>query len=290
MKQPMPTTEIKVAASAEISPGAQLGPGCEIGPWSVVGPEVQLGPGCRLKSRVRLTGKVTAGENNIFQSGVIIGAREGEDQPGSSERGQVKIGANNVFREYTIIYSSSREYGQRKQHLREKQTEIKQTEEKAPVTIIGDNNFLMAYTVIKAGARLKDNINIANATVVGDEAEIDSGAFLGGLCQLGPGVKQGRLSMLGGHSYQRDDLPPFLLADGNPAALRGLNVIALRRAGYQHSDLKDLKNIYRQLYRSEEEGKLRQSQLESLKDKDFPEPETALGEELLVFLRRDKDE
>ncbi|MFN2363202.1 MAG: acyl-[acyl-carrier-protein]--UDP-N-acetylglucosamine O-acyltransferase, partial [Halarsenatibacteraceae bacterium] len=208
----MDRINVKIDKTAEVAPEAELGAGSEIGPYCQIGPGVELGENTVLGSRIEITGRTRLGDNNQVFTGAILGQaasysnrRKQLDGVGKDENFDLIIGDNNIIREYSVIYGSN-----------------KIGVEKQP-TIIGDDNFLMAYNQIKPGARLGSGITIANSSVIDEGCQIGDQAFLAGLAYIPEEVKIGRLSMVGACARIVDSLPPFLLADGNPAGIESIN-------------------------------------------------------------------
>jgi UDP-N-acetylglucosamine acyltransferase len=220
----------QVHPTAVIHPNAQLAQGVEIGPYTVIGDRVSIGPGTRIEAHVVIEGCVQIGEANHIFPGVIIGFAP-QDVSYCGAESWVKVGDRNQIREYVTIH-------------RPTQAEA--------LTQIGDDNFLMAYAHVAHNCHIENNVTIANAVGLGGYVHVESGAVIGGMTGVHQKVHIGRLAMIGGMSRINRDVPPYMLIEGNPARVRGLNTVGLRRNGITagSSAFKDLKKAYHLLYRS----------------------------------------
>ncbi len=223
--------ETIIHEAAEVSGEAEIGRGCRIGPRAVIGPEVEMDRNCRIGPGARLTAKINMGPENTVESGAVLkGGCKTENHDagaGNIEDGQagITMGEKNIIREYAIVEGGG----------------VK----------LGDENFLMAYTTLKPGVKLKSRIKIANMSVLGPEVKVGTGAFIAGICLLTSGIEVGKLAMLGGHSRFEQDIPPFMLADGKPARIHSINAVGLRRDGIDREEFSELKEIFREVFRGD---------------------------------------
>jgi UDP-N-acetylglucosamine acyltransferase len=223
-----------------------------------------LGDGCEVGPFCHFDGRVTAGERNRFAAGVAIGGApmdtkyEGEDT-------EVRIGSGNTFFEYTTVHRASG---------------------KGNATVIGDDNFVMAYVHIAHNCRVGNGCVITNGVQLGGYVEVGDRANIGGLAGIHQFCRIGTLAMVGAHSYVNKDIPPYMLAAGHPCCVRGLNTVGLRRAGVSDSAQSLLRRAYRIIYR----GGLNLSQALSTIEAELP-PLGELGhgreqlDELVRFIR-----
>ena len=219
--------------TAIIDAGAELGDGVSIGPYSIVGPNVTVGDGCELMSHAVVTGNTTMGKGNRVFPFSSIGQIP-QDLKYHGEPSEVIIGDNNQIRENVTINAG--------------------TEGGGMVTRIGNNNLLMAYTHIAHDCVLGNNIVLANCATLAGHVEVDDQAIIGGLSAVQQFVRIGRLAMIGGMSGVTKDVAPYcLLAGGYRAGLSGLNLVGLKRKGFNTTQIGRLKEIYRILL--QESGK-----------------------------------
>jgi UDP-N-acetylglucosamine acyltransferase len=223
------TTQIHPTAVVHSS--AQLAQGVEIGPYAVIGDRVSLGPYTRVGAHAVIEGCVHIGAENHIFPGVTIGLAP-QDVSYRGAQSWVKIGDRNQIREYVTIHRPT---------------------QADALTQIGDDNFLMAYVHVAHNCHIENGVTIANAVELGGYVHVESHAVIGGLTGVHQKVHIGRLAMIGGMSRINRDVPPYMLIEGNPARVRGLNRIGLKRNGITADSIafKDLKKAYQLLYRSD---------------------------------------
>lgn len=218
--------------TAVIHPGAQLHPTVQVGAYAVIGERVKVGAGTVIGPHVVLDGWTEIGDRNQFFPGAAIGL-EPQDLKYDGSVSLVKIGDGNRFREYVTVNRATESSG---------------------VTRIGNHNLLMAYVHVGHNCVLGDNIVIANSVSLAGHVQIESRAVIGGVLGIHQFVHVGRLAMVGGMSRIDRDVPPFMLVEGNPARVRSLNRVGLRRSGIMERDngaeFQKLKQAFRVLYRS----------------------------------------
>ena len=219
----------QIAQHAVVDPRAEIGDDVQIGPFCVIGPGVKIGRGCKLANGVTLVGQVTLGEDNHLFPGVVIGA-EPQDVSYRGSETRVVIGDNNIFREGVTVNRA--------------------TEKEDGVTRIGSCNFFMACSHVAHDCKLGDHIIMANATLLGGHVHIYDHATLSG----GIGVHHfstiGRYAFVGGLSRVIHDVPPFMLAEGQPARPRCVNVVALKRNNFSTEAIHCISEAHRLLYRA----------------------------------------
>lgn len=219
----------KIAANAWIDPRAEIDDDVEIGPLCVVGAGARIGAGTRLTNSVTLMGRVTLGRDNVVYPGAVLG---GEPQDVSYTGGEtsVEIGDNNTIREQVTINRGS--------------------EKEEGVTRIGSNNFLMAGCHVAHDCYLGDHIVIANATLLGGHVHIEDHASLSGGVVVHHCTTVGAYAFVGGLSRLLHDAAPFMLYEGSPAKARCINIVALRRKGFEPVEIDNLAEVHRLMYRS----------------------------------------
>lgn len=219
--------------TAVVHPGADLHPTVQIGPYAVIGEEVKIGAETVVGAHVVLEGPTQIGvQNRIFPHAAI--GLEPQDLKYDGGRSMVKIGDRNLIREYVTINRATRT---------------------GEATLIGNNNLLMAYVHVGHNCVLEDSVVISNSVALAGHIHIESRATISGVLGVHQFVHIGRLAMVGGMSRINRDVPPYMLVEGNPARVRSLNLIGLRRAGITQVDqgqvYHSLKKAFRLLYRSE---------------------------------------
>ncbi|MEO0078963.1 MAG: acyl-ACP--UDP-N-acetylglucosamine O-acyltransferase [candidate division WOR-3 bacterium] len=195
---------------------------------ALIGPEVEFGPGTEVGPFCRFEGRVSVGARCWFAPGVIVGSRP-MDYKYRGETTEVRIGTNNQFFEYATVHRSCGE---------------------GTSTVIGDNNMVMAYVHIAHNCRIGSGCVLTNGVQLAGHVEVGDGANIGGLAGVHQFCRIGKLAMVGACSYVSKDIPPFVLAAGNPCRVRGLNTVGLKRAGFSSEELAALRHAFRLVYRS----------------------------------------
>lgn len=214
---------------AVVHPQAKLGRGVEVGPFCVIGANVKIGDGTKLLSNVIINGHTIIGRDNEIHPFSVIG-NASQDKKYRGEVSYVRIGDRNVIREYVTI---NRGTGA-------------ETE-----TVIGNDNHLLAYTHIAHNCRIGNHVVMSNCVQLAGHITVGDGATIGGLVGVHQFVRIGRLAMIGGMSRVVKDIPPFVLVEGNPTIVYGLNAVGLRRVNMAADSVTELKEAYRILYRSD---------------------------------------
>ncbi|GAB4537050.1 MAG: acyl-ACP--UDP-N-acetylglucosamine O-acyltransferase [Thermodesulfovibrionia bacterium] len=218
----------KIHLTAQIAKDAGLSEGVEIGPYCIIGEGVKIGRNTRLLSNVVIE-HAEIGDNCTIYPFTVIGLPP-QDLKYKGERTQVKIGDNNIIREYTTIHRASVDGD--------------------GLTVIGNNNFLMAYVHIAHDCKIGNSTIMANATTLAGHVEVEDSVVIGGLVAVHQFTRIGAYAMVGGFSGVVQDIPPYTMASGNRARLYGLNTIGLKRNGFKDSTIRELKQAYRILFRS----------------------------------------
>lgn len=214
--------------TAVIHPDAQLHPTVQVGPYAVIGEHVKVGPETTIGAHVVIEGPTEIGARNQIFPGAAIGL-EPQDLKYDGALSSVKIGDDNRLREYVTV---NRATGA------------------GETTTIGNNNLLMAYVHVAHNCEIEHGVVIANAVSLAGHVHIESRATIGGVGGIHQFVHIGRLSMIGGVARIVQDVPPYMLIEGNPSRVRTLNSIGLKRAGLTDADRSYLKKAFRILYRS----------------------------------------
>ncbi len=215
-----------IHSSAIVSPLAKLGHNVRVGPYCIIGPQVELGDECLLHSHVIIEGSSKIGRGNEFFPFAIIGGKT-QDLKYLGEPTYLEVGDHNVFRENCTVHRG--------------------TTAEVP-TRIGAHNYLLSYAHVAHDCQLGDHIILSNNATLGGHVSVDDYAILSGLCAVHQFCRIGRHSIIGGCSKIQQDVPPFVIADGNPAAARGLNLVGLQRRGFADADTRALKSAYKKLF------------------------------------------
>uniref|UniRef100_Q023J9 Acyl-[acyl-carrier-protein]--UDP-N-acetylglucosamine O-acyltransferase n=1 Tax=Solibacter usitatus (strain Ellin6076) TaxID=234267 RepID=Q023J9_SOLUE len=217
-----------VAHTARVSPEASIGPGVRIGEFCVVESDVVLGAGCILEPHVYIKRWTTLGERNEISAGAVLGT-DPLDKNFKGERSYLTIGNGNKIREhFTISRGTPPE----------------------SATTIGDDNFIMTSGHIAHNCKIGSNTVIASCALLGGYVEVEDHAFLSGGVLVHQYSKVGRLAMVSGNTRVNLDAPPFFTFAGFAIAPKGLNLVGLKRAGFDAPRISILKQAYRYLYRS----------------------------------------
>jgi UDP-N-acetylglucosamine acyltransferase len=230
--------------TAVIHPNSELHPTVQVGAYAVIGANVKVGPETVIGAHVVLDGQCEIGARNQIFPGATIGM-EPQDLKYVGEPTWVKIGNNNLIREYVTINRATGT-GQ--------------------ATVIGDGNLLMAYVHVGHNCVIGDSVVIANSVALAGHVHIESRARLSGVLGVHQFVHIGGMAMIGGMARIDRDVPPYMLVEGNPAKIRTLNLVGLKRSGMPASDLQILKKAFRILYRSDLVFKDAIEELEQLGD------------------------
>lgn len=235
----------QIHPTALIDPAAELGPGVEVGPYCIIGPGVHVGAGTVFKSHVVVDGPTRIGENNVFYPYAAIGHRS-QDLKYRHEPTYLEIGDGNTFREFTTVHRATMPEG---------------------VTRIGHRGNFLAYCHIAHDCCVGNDVIFSNNGTLAGHVVVEDFVIVGGFSAVHQFCRLGRHAMLGGCSKIVQDIPPFMIGDGNPAAIRGINKVGLERAGFEKDVIQELKEAYRILYRSDlNTGQALQRIKESLRD------------------------
>ncbi len=215
--------------TAIIEEGAILGDNITIGAFTIIEKDVKIGDGTVIDSHTLIAGKTTIGKNNHIFSHASIGTIP-QDLKFNGEDVELIIGDNNKIREYTLFNPGTIGGGS--------------------ITKIGDNNLFMGYVHVAHDCIIGSNCIFANGATLAGHVECADFVVVGGLTPIHQFCKIGTQAMIGGASAVAQDIPPFCLAEGNKAVLRGLNLTGLRRRFDNREDIDAVKHAYRELFES----------------------------------------
>ena len=217
-----------ISPLAIIEDGAQIGENVEIAAYCFISSEAKIGDGTTIAHGSCIYGKTTIGKNNRIFSHAVLGSIP-QDLKFHGEDVELIIGDNNTIREFTLFNPG--------------------TEGGGSVTRVGDNNLFMGYVHLGHDVIIGNNCIFANAVTLAGHVVIGNNAVVGGMTPVHQFVHIGDFAMIGGASALSQDIPPYCLAEGNRATLRGLNLTGLRRH-LERSDIDALKSAYKELFES----------------------------------------
>ena len=215
---------------AVISPGARLAADVEVGAFSVIGPDVEIGPGTIIGPHVVIDGVTRIGAGNrIFQFASIGDAPQDKKYKGEPTR--LEIGDRNVFREFTTVNRGT-------------------THDKG-VTRVGNDGLFMAYTHVAHDCIIGDHVVMANVATLGGHVELGDHVIMAGLSAVHQFCKIGAHAFIANNTAVTRDVPPYIMAVGQPAAPHSVNATGLSRRGFTPDQVRNIKNAFRTLYRAD---------------------------------------
>jgi len=218
----------KIHPTAIIHEGAQVHPSVSVGAYSIIGAHVTIGAGTQIGPHCVIEGHTTIGvDNHVFQF-ASLGAQP-QDKKYAGEPTRLVIGDRNTIREFCTFNTG--------------------TAQDAGVTRVGDDNWIMAYVHIAHDCVVGNHTILANNATLAGHVHLGDWVILGGLTGVHQFVKIGAHAMAGFASRVAQDVPPFMMIEGNPLAVRGFNIEGLRRRGFTPERLKAVKQMHRLLYR-----------------------------------------
>ena len=219
-----------IHATAIVAASAQLDSSVTVGPYTVIGPHVRIASGTQVGAHCVIEGRTRIGrDNQIFQFN-SLGAIP-QDKKYAGEPCELHIGDRNTIREFcTFNIGSPGDVG---------------------ITRVGDDNWIMAYVHIAHDCQVTNKTILANNTTLAGHVHLADWVIVGGLTGIHQFVKVGAHAMVGFSSAVTQDVPPFMMADGNPLAVRGFNIEGLRRRDFGPERIAAVKQMHKLLYRSD---------------------------------------
>jgi UDP-N-acetylglucosamine acyltransferase len=259
-REPAPTHRLNIHPTAIVHPSAQLGRDVEVGPFCLVGEHVRIGDGTILLAHVIANGWTEIGsECEVHPFSVIGGASQ--DKKFRGERSFVRIGSRNVIREYVTINRGTGEDSE---------------------TVVGDDNLLLAYVHIAHNCRIGNRVVMSNNAQLAGHVIVGDGANIGGMVGVHQFVRIGQMVMIAGMARVVKDVMPFMMVEGHPSSVRGLNKVGMKRRGVSAEAVAELEEAYHLLFRSSVNLAVAVSSLrEKLK--------TPEGKELVAFLEANSE-
>ncbi len=219
---------MKIHSTAIVDKKAKLADDVEVGPYTIIGPDVEIEASTKIGPHVVITGYTSIGKNCSIFPGACVGTIP-QDLKYKGEESLLKIGNNNIIREYVTINPGS---------------------EKGSETSIGDGNLLMAYSHVAHNCSIGNGCIIANLATLAGHVFIEDKVVMGGIVGIHQFVRVGKMAIIGGCSKVVQDIPPFSTCDGRPARVYGLNLLGLKRAEISMDAQRSLKKAFRVLFHS----------------------------------------
>ncbi|MDP2921320.1 MAG: acyl-ACP--UDP-N-acetylglucosamine O-acyltransferase [Candidatus Omnitrophota bacterium] len=219
---------MKIHLSAIVDKKAKLADNVEVGPYAVIGPEAEIAKGVVIGARATIEGYTVIGEGTRIFTGAVIGSPP-QDLKYKGEKSFLKIGKNNIIREYVTMNPGTGE---------------------GTATSIGDENLFMAYSHVAHDCRIGNKCIIANVGTLAGHVTLEDRVVLGGLAAIHQFTRVGKMAIIGGCSKVVQDIPPFSTCDGNPARVFGLNLVGIERAGVSHKAQAELRKAFKILFHS----------------------------------------
>lgn len=249
----------KIHPTALIQDGAIIGENVTIGAYATISSQAIIGDNTSIGAYTLIDGKTTIGQNNQIFSHAVIGSIP-QDLKFEGEEVELIIGDNNKIREFTLLNPGTKGGGR--------------------VTRIGNNNLLMGYVHLGHDVIMGNNCILANGATLAGHVELGDNVVIGGLTPVHQFVHIGDFAMIAGASALSQDIPPYCLAEGNRATLRGLNLTGLRR-GLPREAVNELKIAYRELFES---GQALQERAENI----YNESSSEYVKKLAAFITQSK--
>ena len=245
--------------TAVIEDGAIIGNNVTIGPFVTISSQARIGDDNIIDAHANIAGRTTLGKANHIFSHAVVGSIP-QDLKYNGEDVELVIGDNNKIREFTLLNPGTVGGGS--------------------ITKIGNNNLLMGYVHLGHDVIMGNNCILANGATLAGHVELGNNVVVGGLTPIHQFVKIGDFAMVAGASALSQDVPPFCMAEGNRATLRGLNLTGLRRA-LERDEINALKTAYKELFES---GQALQKSAEELLKKS----ESENVKKLVTFIMQSK--
>ncbi len=216
--------------TAIVEDGAEIGADVEIGPYCVIGNQVKLGDYVRLHSHVAVAGNTTVGEGTEIFPFASIGHIP-QDKKFSGEETRLEIGSKNVIREHVTMNPGTGDGG--------------------GLTKVGSNGLFLTGSHVAHDCVVGDNVILVNNATLGGHCQVEDSVIVGGLAAVHQFVRLGAYSFVGGMTGVENDVIPFGMVTGNRAYLNGLNILGLKRNGFDREQIHNLRKGYRMLFSNE---------------------------------------
>jgi UDP-N-acetylglucosamine acyltransferase len=215
--------------TAVVAPSARLGDGVEVGAYTVIGPDVEIGDNTRVGAHAVIEGPTRIGrDNQIFQFASVGSAPQDKKYQGEPTR--LEVGDRNVIRECVTLNRG--------------------TTKDAGVTRIGDDNLFMAYVHVAHDCTIGNRCVLANNATLGGHVHVGDWVIMGGLSGIHQFCQVGAHAFIANNAAVTRDVPPYVMAVGQPAAAHSVNAEGLKRRGFTPEQVRNIRNAFRLLYRS----------------------------------------
>jgi UDP-N-acetylglucosamine acyltransferase len=219
----------KIHPTALVDPQATLDSSVEIGAYSIIGPQVSIAAGTRVGPHVVIEGHTTIGKDNTFFQFSSIGAAP-QDKKYRGEETRLEIGDRNTIREFcTFNRGTAQDVG---------------------VTRLGNDNWIMAYVHLAHDCQIGNHTIFANNAQLAGHVHVEDWVILGGFANVHQFCKIGAHAMVGMSTSLTQDVPPFVILSGNPAAAHGINSEGLKRRGFSPEEIAAIRRCYKLIYKS----------------------------------------
>jgi len=219
----------KVHPTAIVEEGARIDENVQIGPFTIVGADVSIGAQTQVGPHAVIEGWTTIGRGNRIFQFASVGAVS-QDLKYRGEQTWLHIGDGNTIREFATLHIGTRDGGGK--------------------TVVGNHNLFMAYSHVAHDCLVGDRNILANGATLAGHVEVGDHAILGGLSAVHQFCRIGSQVMVSGGSMVAQDVPPFVIVQGDRAKAVGLNLVGLKRRGFSPETIKAIKEAYRQVFRS----------------------------------------
>jgi len=238
--------------TAIISDKANIGVGVAIGPYTIIGDNVEIGSGTRIDSHVVINGPTCIGKDNHIYQFASIGD-DPQDKKYAGEPTRLLIGDRNTIREFcTFSRGTTQDRGE---------------------TIMGDDNWIMAYVHVAHDCVIGSHTIMANNTTLAGHVHVGDWVIMGGFSGAHQFCRIGAHAFLGMYAGVNRDVTAYTMVSGQPAVARGINSEGLKRRGYSEQQIRNIKNAYRITYRL---GKRKEEAIEEIAELAAAQPELEL--------------
>lgn len=242
-----------IHSTSIIEPGAELADDVEVGPFCYIGSKVRIGSGTRLISHVMVQGRTTIGSDNRIWSQAVVGA-DPQDLKFHGEDAELIIGDNNDIRECASLHIG--------------------TENGGGFTRVGNDSLIMAYAHVGHDCIIGDNCIVTNAVQLAGHIVMEDHAIIGGATAVHSFVTVGQYAYVGGMTRCVHDVPPFMIVEGNPAKVRGVNRIGMERNRFDPVSIMSVREAYKRLYRGIDDGTCNNTSEKLIAlERDYPDDE-----------------
>lgn len=217
-----------IDARAVISPGAELGVDVQVGPFTVIGPGVRIGDRTRIGPHAVINGPTTLGADNVVFQFASLGDAP-QDKKYNGEPTRLEVGDRNVFREFcTVNRGTTHDLG---------------------ITRIGTDNLFMAYTHVAHDCQVGSKVIMSNCATLGGHVQLGDWVIMAGFAGVHQFCKVGEHAFLANNTAVTRDVPPYVMAVGQPAVPHSVNSEGLKRRGFSAEQIRNIRDAYRTLYR-----------------------------------------